>query len=159
MNNPSPLPYRPCIGIMLLNKNNLVFTGQRIDATSEAWQMPQGGIDEGEETIEAAFRELQEETGIPRHKTNVIFQTNDWLYYDLPDHLMGKIWGGQYKGQKQLWVLMRFLGEDEDIDINTSEPEFKSWSWIKPKTLPDVIVPFKKKLYQDVLKAFEGELG
>ena len=152
------LSYRPCVGIMLLNKEGHVFTGQRINTTTEAWQMPQGGIDEGENITEAALRELQEETGIVPHHVEIISRTDNWLYYDLPPHLVGNVWGGKYSGQKQIWFLMKFLGEDKDININAFEPEFNEWQWIEPSTLPELIVPFKKKLYEDVLKAFQKEL-
>jgi putative (di)nucleoside polyphosphate hydrolase len=148
------LPYRPCVGIMLVNMNGEVFVGQRIDNKVEAWQMPQGGIDPGEDPREAAFRELGEETGILAALVEIIARTRDEHYYDLPPELVGKIWGGKYRGQRQIWYLARFLGTDADIDIATPHPEFRNWKWAEPKTLPDLIVPFKKKLYRDVLKEF-----
>lgn len=154
MSTQSLLSYRPCVGIMLLNNEGHVFTGQRINTKTEAWQMPQGGIDDGEDFEIAALRELEEETGIQRDKVKIINQTQDWLYYDLPDHLVGKVWGGKYNGQKQIWFLMEFLGEDKDINIQTIEPEFNDWQWVEPQALPDLIVPFKKKLYEEILLAF-----
>ncbi len=154
----SSVSYRPCVGIMLLNHEGHVFTGRRIDTSTEAWQMPQGGIDEGEGYKKAALRELLEETGITSDKVEIISQSLGWLYYDLPEHLGGKFWGGKYKGQKQIWFLMRFLGVDGDVDINHFEPEFNEWKWIKPKVLPDLIAPFKKKIYEEVLHIFKDEL-
>ncbi|CAN5355081.1 RNA pyrophosphohydrolase [soil metagenome] len=150
----SELPYRPCVGIMLVNMEGKVFVGQRIDNKVEAWQMPQGGIDPGEEPREAAFRELGEETGIIAALVEVISQTKDEHYYDLPPELVGKIWGGKYRGQRQVWYLARFLGTDADVNIATPHPEFRTWKWTEPHTLPDLIVPFKKKLYRDILKEF-----
>ena len=156
MNHQNPSAYRSCIGIMLLNKEGKVFTGQRIDTSIGAWQMPQGGIDEGEDITRAAFRELEEETGISEYMVEVISQTQDWVYYDLPYHLLGKIWGGKYKGQKQIWVLMRFLGEDSNINLKAHAPEFNEWKWVNPSDLPDMIVPFKKTVYKEVLRVFKN---
>ncbi|MDF0541625.1 RNA pyrophosphohydrolase [Sphingobium sp. H39-3-25] len=150
----SPLPYRPCVGIMLVNMDGKVFVGQRIDNKVEAWQMPQGGIDPGEEPHATAIRELGEETGIAPHHVEIIARTDEELFYDLPQDLIGKIWGGKYRGQRQQWFLARFLGSDEDIDIATEHPEFREWKWADPSTLPELIVPFKKKLYRDILHKF-----
>jgi len=146
------LPYRPCVGIMLINQDNKVFVGQRLDQIAEAWQMPQGGIDEGESPEVAALRELKEEVGTD--KAEIIAQSRDWLTYDLPADLIGKLWKGRYRGQRQKWLAMRFLGSDKDIDIATHEPEFMAWQWIEPALLPDVIVPFKRDLYVQIVAEF-----
>ena len=152
------LPYRPCAGIMLLNREGLAFVGQRIDATVEAWQMPQGGIDDGEDAQTAAVRELGEEIGVGADKVELIAEAPDEFFYDLPDDLVGQVWKGKYRGQRQKWFLFRFLGEDIDIDIATEHPEFSTWRWIAPAELPGVIVPFKRKLYEDVLAALAPHL-
>lgn len=152
------LPYRPCAGVMLLNRAGRVFAGQRIDTVLEAWQMPQGGIDRGEDALDAAVRELREETGVTPDKVELIAQAPDELFYDLPPELIGKVWRGKWRGQRQRWFLFRFLGEDSDIDIATPEPEFRSWRWIEPGELPALIVPFKQQLYRDVLAAFADHL-
>lgn len=146
------LPYRPCVGIMLVNDKNQVFVGQRLDTKVEAWQMPQGGIDEGEDARTALLRELFEETGIAAHLVNIVAQADREFYYDLPDDLIGKIWGGKYRGQRQIWFLLRFLGTDADINIETAHQEFRAWSWVDPQSLPDLIVPFKRQLYHDVVE-------
>lgn len=148
------LPYRACVGVMLVNMDGQVFVGQRIDNKVEAWQMPQGGIDPGETARDAAFRELGEETGIAPSLIEIIAQAKEEHYYDLPPELVGKIWGGKYRGQRQIWYLARFLGTDADVNIATRHPEFRAWKWTEPKSLPELIVPFKKKLYRDVLKEF-----
>jgi putative (di)nucleoside polyphosphate hydrolase len=149
------LPYRPAAGIMLINRDGKVFVGQRLDSTLEAWQMPQGGIDPGEEPEAAALRELEEETGIPTHLVEIIARAEEDLDYDLPANLVGKLWKGRYRGQRQAWFMMRFLGEDKDVDLQTPHPEFRAWKWAEPSELPDMIVPFKRELYQNVLRAFE----
>ena len=154
--NNSELGYRPCVGVMLVNMDGRVFVGQRIDSQVEAWQMPQGGIDPGEEEKEAAFRELGEETGISPDHVEIIAKARDEHLYDLPPELVGKLWGGKYRGQRQTWFLARFLGSDSDIDIATPHPEFSQWKWIDPEALPDVIVPFKRKLYRDILQEFKA---
>lgn len=146
------LPYRPGVGIMLLNDKSKVFVGKRIDSMTEAWQMPQGGIDEGEEPQIAAFREMQEEIGTS--KAEIIAESNDWYYYDLPDDLIPKIWNGRFRGQRQKWYCLRFTGTDADINIATSHPEFCQWQWIKMEELPGIIVPFKQKLYQALVDEF-----
>ena len=158
MTGPDTLPYRPCAGVMLINHANQVFVGQRLDSTLEAWQMPQGGIDDGEDAEAAAIRELGEETGIAPDKVELVAQAPGELLYDLPDDLIGKVWKGRWRGQRQRWFLYRFLGEDRDVDIATSHPEFRAWRWVDPATLPDIIVPFKKALYEDVLAAFADHL-
>lgn len=148
------LPYRPAAGIMLINRQGKVFVAQRLDSTLEAWQMPQGGLDPGEEPQAAAFRELEEETGIPPRLVELIARAEKDLDYDLPPDLIGKLWKGRYRGQRQAWFLMRYLGEDGDIDLATAHPEFRAWKWAEPSELPDMIVPFKRALYQNVLSAF-----
>jgi len=150
----SDLPYRPCVGIMLLNGKGQVFVGKRIDQTVEGWQMPQGGIDEGEEPRIAALRELQEETGTD--KAEIIGEMDAWLTYDLPRHLVGVAFHGKYGGQRQKWFALRFLGEDRDIDLHTHEPEFAEWKWVALEALPNLIVPFKRDTYAAVIAAFRG---
>lgn len=148
------LPYRPAAGVMLLNREGKVFVAQRLDSTLEAWQMPQGGLDEGEEPEAGALRELEEETGIsPRH-VEIIARHPEELTYDLPGDLVGKLWKGKWRGQRQSWFLARFTGTDADINIQTAHPEFRAWKWAEPSELPAMIVPFKRKLYEDVLAAF-----
>lgn len=158
MNDFTKLPYRPCAGIMLANRSGEVFVGQRLDAADsnypDAWQMPQGGIDKGEEPETAALRELREETGVVADLVQIIGRSSEEYLYDLPDELLGKIWKGKYRGQRQSWFLMRFIGEDDHIDIRTEHPEFKNWKWTDPADLPDLIVPFKRDLYRAVLKEF-----
>ena len=145
----SDLPYRPCVGIMLLNAQGKVFVGKRLDQTVEGWQMPQGGIDKGEEPREAALRELQEEVGTD--KAEIIGEMEDWVTYDLPEHLIGVAFKGKYKGQKQKWFAMRFTGQDSDIDLTTHEPEFSDFRWVAVNELPDLIVPFKRDSYRQVV--------
>jgi len=152
------LPYRPCAGVMLMNRDGQVFVGQRLDSTLEAWQMPQGGIDEGEEAIDAAVRELREETGVMPDKVRLIAEAPGEFLYDLPDDMIGRIWKGKWRGQRQRWFLFGFEGEDGDIDIATPEPEFRAWRWADPADLPTMIVPFKKTLYEQVLAAFAEHL-
>jgi putative (di)nucleoside polyphosphate hydrolase len=151
------LPYRPCVGIMLINRDGLVFVGRRIDQTVEGWQMPQGGIDDGESPQEAAIRELCEEVGTDKAK--IIAEMDEWLTYDLPPHLLGVALHGRYRGQRQKWFAMRFLGEDGDIDIKTHEPEFAAWKWLALEALPRLIVPFKRDTYAKVIAAFRDVAG
>ena len=152
------LPYRANVGVMVLNKSGDVFVAQRLEHYANAWQMPQGGIDPGEAPAEAALRELEEETGINSSKVVILSETQNWISYELPANLIPKLWNGQYRGQEQKWFLMRFLGEDTDIDIETEEPEFSAWKWIAPSALPDAIVPFKRDVYVAVLEAFQNHL-
>lgn len=159
MTDPFSLPYRPCAGVMLLNRDGKVFVGQRIDSTLEAWQMPQGGIDPGETSRDTAIRELGEETGIAPEHVAFVAEAPDELFYDLPAELVGKIWKGRYRGQRQRWLLFRFIGEDADIDIATEHPEFRAWRWSDPADLPAMIVPFKRDLYEKVLAAFSAHLA
>lgn len=152
------LPYRPGVGVMLVNMNGLIFVGQRIDNPGPAWQMPQGGVDKGEDPRDAALRELCEETGVIAELVRIEAETPDWLSYDLPLDLVPKIWKGRYRGQRQKWYLARFLGEDAQIDIATEHPEFEAWKWALPAELVDSIVPFKRSLYRDIVTAFAREL-
>jgi putative (di)nucleoside polyphosphate hydrolase len=163
MNAQSSLPYRPCVGIMLVNDAGHAFVGRRIDTRGQPdeggvyWQMPQGGIDEGEELHAAALRELWEETGVSEHHVTLLAQTSEELYYDLPDELLGKLWGGRYRGQRQHWLLARFRGQDNDIRLDAHDPpEFCEWKWVEPVLLPELIVPFKQQVYRAVLEEFSG---
>ncbi|WP_095011179.1 RNA pyrophosphohydrolase [Tsuneonella mangrovi] len=156
MNDLSSLPYRPCVGVMLVNQHGKAFVGMRIDnRDSGFWQMPQGGIDRGEDPVVAMHRELAEETGVVADLVSVLKQMDEPLRYDLPDELLGKLWGGKYRGQEQTWFLARFHGPDEAIDLAAhSPPEFCEWKWADPEQLPDLIVPFKKRVYRAVLEEF-----
>jgi putative (di)nucleoside polyphosphate hydrolase len=153
------LPYRPCVGVMLINGDGLIFAGQRLDSNAPAWQMPQGGIDDGEKPRAAALRELWEETGVTSDLVEFIGKTNDWVTYDLPDELLGKIWGGKFRGQKQRWFLFRFKGEDDQINIVTEHPEFSNWRWIAADEMIAAIVPFKRPVYEQVVQAFRTYLA
>ncbi len=153
------LPYRPCVGVMLINAEGLVFAGQRLDNPAPAWQMPQGGIDDGEKPREAAYRELWEETGIPRELVEFIGKTHGWVTYDLPPELLGKVWGGKYRGQKQKWFLLRYLGRDDQVDIATEHPEFSQWCWIAADKMLASIVPFKRAVYEEVIRSFRAHLA
>ncbi len=154
MTDKTSLPYRPGAGVMLLNRDGKVFVAQRLDSTFEAWQMPQGGLEQDEDPQDGALRELEEETGIGRDKVEIIARCPTELLYDLPDDLVGKLWKGKWRGQRQHWFLCRFTGRDEDIDIQTEHPEFRAWKWADPSELPAMIVPFKRDLYREVLNAF-----
>lgn len=151
-----PEGYRACVGIFLLNGSGGIFVGERID-TPNAWQMPQGGIDDGETALEAAFRELQEETGI--QAAEILGISNQWRSYDLPRELAATAWGGRYRGQAQLWAAFRFTGSAGDINIETEHPEFSRWKWTDPETLLSEIVPFKREIYADVLAEFAEHLA
>lgn len=153
------LPYRPCVGMMICNHDGGVFAGQRLDGYGDAWQMPQGGVEKGEEPQAAALRELEEETGIPANMVTVEAETSDWIPYDLPHHLVPKLWKGRYRGQKQKWFLMRFNGDDALININTEEPEFSAWAWLPPEKLLQLIVPFKRDTYERVIREFQAKLS
>lgn len=148
----SALPYRKGVGMMLLNAANEVFVAKRIDMTSEAWQMPQGGIDDGENPRTAAMRELMEEVGTDN--ATIIAESADWIRYDLPEFLIPKLWSGKYRGQEQKWFALRFEGSDADIDIATEHAEFSEWKWVPMHTLPDLIVPFKKDMYAALVAEF-----
>ena len=156
----SALPYRPCVGIMLVNGDGKVFVGRRIDTRGQPsegdfWQMPQGGIDPGEELLAAGYRELYEETGVAAERVTVLAQTPEEILYDLPDELLGKLWKGKYRGQRQYWLLMRFSGNDTDVRLDAYDPaEFNDWKWVAPDDLVELIVPFKKRVYRAVVDAF-----
>ena len=149
------LPYRSNVGIMLINDDGHVFVGQRLDNNQNAWQMPQGGIDGDEDPQSAAYRELLEETGIKQENVKFLATSSKWLLYDLPEDLIPKLWDGKYRGQKQKWFLFKFLGTNRDINISTEHPEFSSWKWIPKENLLEEIVPFKKSVYESVLREFE----
>ncbi|HWI85544.1 MAG TPA: RNA pyrophosphohydrolase [Sphingomonas sp.] len=153
------LPYRPAAGIMLLNADGKVWVGLRIDNIAEAWQMPQGGLDPDEDPEAGALRELEEETGIRANQVKILARASRTFDYDLPPELVGKLWKGRYRGQRQSWFLMRFIGRDEDISLETDHPEFRAWKWAEPGHLPDMIVPFKRQLYRDVLAEFAPLIG
>jgi len=157
--NPDDLPYRPCVGIMLIDARGLIFVGQRLDAAVPAWQMPQGGIDEGEKLRAAAWRELREETSISADKAEVLVKMDGWLTYDLPPDLLGKAWGGKYRGQRQKWFLMRYTGADDAIRLDTDHPEFARWKWIEADEMLAGIVPFKRDVYARVIDAFRSHLA
>ena len=146
--NFSNLPLRSGVGIVLLNKNNKIFVAKRIDNPKNFWQMPQGGVDEGEDFLKAAFRELEEETSIKNVK--LIKELDGTITYELPERLLGVIWKGRYRGQKQKWFLMRFTGNDSEININTKNPEFLDWKWIEIDLITDVVVDFKLHVYEEV---------
>jgi putative (di)nucleoside polyphosphate hydrolase len=146
------LPYRAGVGIMLLNQNGQIFVGKRLDTTTEAWQMPQGGIDAGEEPFAAAMREMLEEIGT--NKAKLIAESVGWYFYDLPTDLISKVWNGKFRGQKQKWFCLRFTGIDTDINLELHHPEFCEWKWTEPHNLLDLIVPFKRELYQQLVNEF-----
>jgi len=156
MNNDDMPPksdlYRMGVGIMLLNSRGHVLMCRRVDVDDAAWQMPQGGINEGEKPRMAALRELKEEIGTDN--ASILAESRQWLQYDLPLFLVGKTWGGRYTGQRLKWFLMRFSGRDEDIDVETHQPEFNCWIWVPPEHVPDIVVSFKHQLYRDVLSEF-----
>ena len=154
MNNIQELPLRKGVGIILLNSENKVFVGKRIDNPQNFWQMPQGGVDENENYFQAAKRELEEETGIK--SIELIKELEGWLEYELPKNLLGKIWQGKYRGQKQKWFIMKFVGKNEEINIKTKKPEFLEWKWINSSELPNVVVDFKVKIYKDIEKKLKS---
>lgn len=146
------LPYRPCVGIVLVNSEGMVFAAQRIDSSYDAWQMPQGGIDDGEEPSVAALRELEEETGVTKELVEYVGHSASWIPYELPHDLVPKLWKGRFRGQTQKWFLYRFLGSDRDICIETETPEFSEWKWMSPDDIVQKIVPFKKNTYRAVFE-------
>ena len=151
------LPLRTGVGIIVLNKQNKIFVGKRKDNPGDKWQMPQGGVDKGEDYITAMRRELKEETSI--QNIEIIKEIDKIYQYELPENLVGIIWKGKYRGQKQKWFITRFLGEEKEINLNTKHPEFIDWKWIEPKLLPEVIVNFKKDLYLKLLKEINLVIG
>jgi putative (di)nucleoside polyphosphate hydrolase len=150
------LPYRLGVGMMILDKYNRVFVGSRRDTRSRSWQMPQGGIDLGETPSAAVMREMEEEIGC--NKGYIIAESRNWYCYRIPKNLIPKLWEGQYCGQKQKWFLIRFTGDDEDIDVNTMNPEFQTWKWVEFKELLKDVVPFKLRLYKSVIREFRQML-
>ena len=153
------LPYRQNVGLMVLNEAGDVFVGQRKDNNVAAWQMPQGGIDEGEDAQVAALRELEEETGITTDLVAVVAVSDGWIPYDLPHNLVPKLWKGRYRGQEQKWFLLRFHGSDNQVNIQTEHPEFSAWQWLKINELADNIVPFKRDVYLEVIEEFKQHLS
>ena len=148
------LPLRLGVGIIVLNKENKVFVGKRRDNPTNKWQMPQGGVDPGENLVDAMKRELKEETSI--RSIEILKELERWTEYELPDYLLGKIWRGKYRGQKQKWFIVRFLGKDEEINLKTTHPEFIEWQWLDIENLPSVIVHFKKKVYEKLLPVIKS---
>ena len=154
MNDYKELPLRIGVGIVLLNKKNKIFVGKRIDNPENFWQMPQGGVDQNENLLQAAKRELEEETGIK--SVELVKELKEWLQYDLPKNLLGKIWEGKYRGQNQKWFIMNFIGKDDEINIKTKNPEFLDWKWIKIAELPKIAVNFKIELYKKIKEELES---
>ena len=148
------LPLRLGVGIIVLNKENKVFVGKRRDNPINKWQMPQGGVNRGENLVNAMKRELKEETSI--RSIEILKELEGWTEYELPDYLLGKIWRGKYRGQKQKWFIVRFLGRDEEINLKTTHPEFIEWQWLDIENLPSVIVHFKKKVYEKLLPVIKS---
>jgi len=159
MTEAASLPYRPCVGVVLINPQGRIFAGRRIDSGAPAWQMPQGGIDEGEKPRQAALRELWEETGVTEDLVEFVAKSPGWLTYDLPPDLLGKVWGGRFRGQKQRWFLYRFTGRDDQVNIATDHPEFSEWRWIGADEMLGAIVPFKRAVYEQVVAAFRPHLA
>ncbi|MBT2133550.1 RNA pyrophosphohydrolase [Croceibacterium sp. LX-88] len=160
MNAAEPQKYRPCVGVMLVNAEGLAFVGKRIDnREGDWWQMPQGGVDEGEDLDAAMLRELGEEIGVKKRHVEIAGRLPEELFYDLPEELQGKLWGGKYKGQRQTWYLVRFTGADSDIDLNADKhPEFCEWKWVDPELLPELIVPFKREVYAKIVAGFRENI-
>ncbi|MFT6090710.1 RNA pyrophosphohydrolase [Sulfitobacter sp.] len=152
------LPYRPCVGVMLMNADGHVFVGQRRDRDQEAWQMPQGGVEKDESAQVAALRELEEETGVRADSVSVVAETDTWLPYDLPHDLVPNIWKGRFRGQEQKWFLLRFHGADSEVNLETDHQEFSEWRWLPVDDLVNNIVPFKREVYQAVVAAFRPHL-
>ena len=163
MSSPSPdiasLPYRPCVGLMMLSSSGRIFAGQRLDMMVEGWQMPQGGVDEGETPIEAALRELGEEVGLRPEHVEVLRESGDWIPYDLPVEIVPKVMGGRWRGQTQKWFALRFVADDSAIRIDTEEPEFRDWAWLDRDELMSRIVPFKRSVYEKVFSEFSDLLS
>ena len=161
MSERNHLEYRPCVGVMLVNREGKAFVGKRIDnREGDWWQMPQGGIDDGEDVEAALLREVWEEVGARREHLEVVTRLDEELFYDLPPELHGKLWGGRYRGQRQSWFLVRFTGTDADIDLEAHDPpEFCEWKWVEPELLPDLIVPFKRGVYETIVEGFRERLG
>tara|TARA_Y100001970_G_C14244451_1_gene867078 strand:+ start:1997 stop:2470 length:474 start_codon:yes stop_codon:yes gene_type:complete len=157
MNVKNNLPLRVGVGAIVLNNENKVFVGKRKDNPVNKWQMPQGGVNDGERLVDAMKRELQEETGIKNIK--ILREIDGWSEYELPEYLIGKIWKGKYRGQKQKWFVVRFLGQDSEINLETHKPEFIEWQWLKADSLPGVIVDFKKKVYENLLPKIKASIG
>lgn len=155
-NNSSLLPYRLAVGMMIINHKGQIFLGKRVDTKLQAWQMPQGGIDVGETPSKAAMREMEEEIG--SKSGQIIAESKHWYSYDIPKFMIPKLWDGNYKGQKQKWFLIKFTGGDDDINLATDHPEFEAWRWADVSELPDIIIPFKKKLYKAVIEEFQSLL-
>lgn len=160
MSERDPSLYRPCVGTMLVNAQGLAFVGKRIDnKEGDWWQMPQGGVDKGEHPDDALLRELAEETGTKAEHIEVVARLEEELFYDLPPELHGKLWGGKYIGQRQSWYLVRFTGSDADIDLEAHDPpEFCEWKWVDPELLPELIVPFKRAVYQAIVDGFKNKI-
>ena len=152
------LPYRRNVGVTVINAEGHVWVGQRKDRFQDAWQMPQGGIDKGEDARTAALRELEEETGITPELVDVVAETSEWLPYELPLEIVPHIWKGRFRGQKQKWFLLRFKGTDAAVNIETDHPEFSAWRWMPAIELPDAIVPFKRDVYRQVIEEFRAHL-
>ena len=156
-NNFSQKPYRPCVGLLVINGKGLVFAGKRLDSSSSAWQMPQGGIENGETILEAGLREMKEEIGT--NNVQFIGEMKEWLNYDLPKKLVNRLWGGKFRGQTQKWLAYKFLGEDKEININTKNPEFSDWKWVSTLELIKLAIPFKKEIYEKVFKEYSSNLN